>query len=131
MVESAKMEKKTRVTRPWEPAPLLTVKGEDPNYTYRWVDVGKLEKKLLEEWEVVQGVSKSGERGGSITLSDGTQIDSCIRKRELILCRMRKDRAEAREKYYRELRRKSMKRPKEELAESIGNSMIGDMTIRR
>ena len=84
-------------TKPWKPPTKLTVTGKDPAYAYRWIHVDNLDS-ALENWEVVKSQSK--ERLQSVTLSDGTPIDGVIKRGNLILCRMPKELAEQRNKYY-------------------------------
>lgn len=89
-------------TKPWRPASLLHVINKDPNFVYRWVREDNMEKAMLEGREPVRSTNKNGESAPFITLSDGTRIDGVVRKRRLILCKMPREMAEARDNYYQE-----------------------------
>lgn len=87
-----------KATTPWKPASILHVDDKDPNYNYKWCRRDTLDKRLAEGWEPVS--AKSGTKAGSMTLIDGTQLNNLICKRNLVLCRIPRERAKAREEYF-------------------------------
>lgn len=96
-------------TTPWKPYKRLNIPSylKDPRYVYRFVNTkkeGNQERKLAEGWEYDRQLTKKlAERnllGVTRSVNDGTPLDSLYRVRELIVMRMPKEMAEARNKYY-------------------------------
>jgi len=96
--------------RPWRPSGLTDIPKRflDSNYVYRFcsaTDVN-MQKKQSERWEVDKDVLPKMIKAGYNyvpTLNDGRGVDGTLKIRELILMRMRKDDAEERAKYFRNL----------------------------
>jgi len=116
MVE-IKVEEKTNVTKveppvqkqhtePWKPAKLLEVKPI-PGWRLHWVRMDDLERATAEGWEPVKGKDLTQR-----TTIDGTQMDSNVTKRELILCKMPEGRAKQMDAYF-------AKKSAEALSESV------------
>jgi hypothetical protein len=116
-------------TKPWEPAPLLPVSGKDPNYVYRWVRLDNLDKAMVEGWDPVKGVNKGKEEPPPILLLDGTQIDSAIRKRNLILCKMPKELADKRNAYYQARTDSLLEAQAEKFKEEVGGRTYGGIKV--
>jgi hypothetical protein len=96
-----------KTTTPWKPAKMLFVPEElkDPRFVYRFVNTkreGNELKKQQEGWEYDLELSKKLVRhfGETRKLEDGTPIDSVYRIRELVVMRMPKEMAQARNEYY-------------------------------
>ncbi len=95
---------KPRVSRPWKPASLLSVKKR-PGFRLRWCSESQLPKREAEGWVIVQDG-----KGGIVrkpfqdkTVLDTSGVTSAVRIRELILMEMPEAMAKSREKYFREL----------------------------
>lgn len=127
MTMTTPVKPKTPVTKPWEPASVLTVDRKDPNYRYRWCRKDILDKKLSEGWEVVKGTAKSTEASKCVTLMDGTTLDSTVQKRELILCRMPEEMAVSRAKYYADMTDSLVAAQKDDLERLMGSSALGSI----
>lgn len=88
-------------TTPWQPASILlvpeSVKAKYSGKRLRWVRKTDLDRKTAEGWTPIKE-SDSIKR----TIIDGTQMDSTIQKRELILCEMPEDLAKARDAFFAE-----------------------------
>jgi len=84
----------------WKPASVLTVTDKDPNYSYRWCRKDIIDKKMAEGWQVINKSTGDKIDAPVHTFMDGSQDDSTVQKRELILCRMPKEVAKARNDYY-------------------------------
>lgn len=118
------IEKKEQVTEPWTPAshldiPLkLRVYLEEQELKPRWKRFAELDKANLEGWkplEVTEDIQALLQR----TIIDGTQMNSYIRKRELILCVLPYERVKARQKYYDDLQKSSFPTTTEKYVEEI------------
>ena len=119
-------DNKIKPTQPWRPASHLNVTGKDPNFTYRWIRKDNLDKSLAEGWEVVtSGKVQNSEK----TAIDGSNIDSTIVKRNLILCRMPIEVKKSRDEYYRRLTDSSMQSEKELLDSSLGGYGYGSVKV--
>lgn len=125
-------------TTPWKPAPMLTVRGKDPNYRYRWVRKDLLDKRLEEGWEPIVNTSDPRVQAPETTIVDGTPMSTYVTKRGLILCRMPEERAVARSKYYRDMTDGSLTTVVDELKEKVGvdpntgkSLSFGNITIGR
>ncbi len=96
-----------KATTPWKPARFLDIPEEfkDPRFVYRFVNTkkeGNEVKKLNEGWEYDFELGKKLTQrfGKTRTIHDGTPIDSAYQIRELIVMRMPKEMAKARNEYY-------------------------------
>lgn len=104
---------KKEVTKPWEPASMLTVpksmidKIRAEGYGLRWCTEDNLSKSIAEGWQPVQGNAK--ELAPAARLIDGTQLTNIIRKGALILCKMPLTMIAEREKYFKNLQSESLK----------------------
>lgn len=103
------MKKEEKQSTPWQPAKYYDIPAylKDPRFVYRMVNTkkeGNELKKLQEGWEYdTELAAKLDKLYGKIrTLNDGTPIDSHYRIREMIVMRMPKEMADARNKYYME-----------------------------
>jgi len=85
---------KVTASEPWRPALLLQVKPI-PGFRLHWARQDELDRVLAEGWTPVKGKDLT-ER----TTIDGTQMDSNILKRELILVKMPEELAKQRDAYY-------------------------------
>lgn len=89
----------------FKPGDLLQILNRDPNYHYRWLNVTKIEKQGWTDhrnWEIIRSGNTSGEKAGIFGLSQkAAALDSMIRNGDLVLSRMPKEDAEARNEYYR------------------------------
>lgn len=95
---------KHKVTRPWEPAKLLDIPQhlKDPNFTYRFCNknaIGNIQKKEAEGWEIDKDLSKKLQQLQR-TINDGSKLDGTLQIREMIVMRMPKELAKARNEYY-------------------------------
>lgn len=113
---------KRPVTQPWQPARLLDVKNVNPNYLYRWVAKQNLTRKIAEGWEVITNANSSGENAPAVTLEDGTKITGVISKRNLILCKMPKELAASRQKYYEDINKNLLTQSIEEFKSTSNKS---------
>jgi hypothetical protein len=98
--------KKTKVTTPWKPSAILTVRKKEVGFRTRWVRQNLLEKKMAEGWEPVRAISggkMESNSANTVTLTDGSRLDSIVKRRNLILCRMPEELAEGREAYFANL----------------------------
>ena len=99
--------KKGRAT--WAPAKLMEVVDKDPSFVYRWLlnTPANLQKKRLEGWEVLSGVTKDQAKHIHPRLTDdGKPLTSVKEYRELVLGRLPKEQAEARREYFADLTRR-------------------------
>ncbi len=96
---------KKKATTPWKPARVLDIPKhlKDPAFVYRWVDKdkpGNVRKKLSEGWEIDKELTKK--MTGVRTATDGSNIDGTMQIREMIVMKIPKELAEARNKYFSE-----------------------------
>jgi hypothetical protein len=105
--EGASQETAKAATTPWKPAKMLYIPEEfkDSRFVYRFVNTkrdGNELKKQQEGWEYDIELSKKLVRhfGETRKLEDGTPIDNVYRIRELVVMRMPKEIAKARNEYY-------------------------------
>jgi hypothetical protein len=109
--EEKKEEPKKKATTPWKPAAITEIPGhlKDGRFTYRLCNtqkIGNIQRKLQEGWEIDRILSaKINDLYGGLarTIEDGSPMDSTVRMRELIVMRMPKEMAEARNEYYRKM----------------------------
>lgn len=96
--------KKMATSNEFKPQDILHIDGDD-RYAYRWLSVKKLEQNGWQDhrgWEVVRGMDADENEGGSKNFVDSVQaLDGTIRRGDLIMARMPKDKAEARNEYFR------------------------------
>ncbi len=128
-----KPAKKHRVTTPWKPATLLDIPEhlKDKDYVYRFCDrkrEGNIQKKLAEGWEIDKELSKKMKQAKP-TLEDGSNLDGTMGIRELVVMRMPKETAEARNKYYADKASGAMKNSAQELKKELGDAEYGDITV--
>lgn len=99
-VKPEETQVKKKPTTPWKQARILTgVKIRD-GFTGRWCRMDTIDKKLAEGWEFVKGAADTN---APITLIDGTKINNCIRRRNLILMEMPNEMVESRNEYFRQM----------------------------
>lgn len=126
--ENGEEEIKKSPTTPWRPAKRLNVPEDlkDPRFVYRFVNTrkeGNEVKKLDEGWEYDMELSEKLKARGLAplrSLSDGTPIDSAYRVRELIVMRMPKEMAAARNKYYQDKTNIDTNRMKASMRQNMG-----------
>lgn len=94
-------------TTPWNPVSLLKVVLKNKGMSARWCRKDILEKRRLEGWIPVS--YKDLEAESSLTMQDGESLDTTVQRRGLILCKMPKERIEARNQYYASLTQGAMK----------------------
>lgn len=90
----------------WQPAQRLNVVNRKPGFRYRWVDrdPANLEKKLAEGWVLVNGTSGKPEveHERRPHPSDGTDLTSAKRYRELVLMALPEELGKARDAFMAE-----------------------------
>ena len=96
------------IGKTWQPPDPLRVDYKDPNYAYRWVKEKNLEQKKYEGWVPVD--RESGKE--KYANPDGAHNDSFYHYRESILCKMPRDMARERNKFYRDRANKSLESAK-------------------
>lgn len=103
-------------SKSWRPAEALSVRGKDPNYTYRWCDkdAANIDKKLAEGWTF----AKEDHAVGGETLTTTTEY------RELVLMKLPKEDAEARHQYFQELTDKQTMGLKQKLKQDAQHAEI-------
>lgn len=115
--------KKHRVTTPWKPATLLDIPGQykDPDFIYRFCDKkrdGNIEKKIAEGWEIDNELSRKM-RQVKPTIEDGAALDTTTGIRELVVMRMRKETAQARNEYFAGLTEGALKKTADQLKQDL------------
>lgn len=118
-------------TKPWEPASVLHVGNKDARFVYRWISKDNAEKRAAEGWEILKGVSPDKAKGKSLTLADGTQLDSCVIVRNLVLARMPKEMAESRNEYYAKLSRDSMNAVHDKFRTDSAGQSYGKVEVKK
>ncbi len=111
-------------TQPWKPASYLNVPKElrKPGFRLRWVVKDQLEKKKEEGWTpVVRTGGRANALAPEKTVIDGTQIDTTVQKRTLILCEMPEETAKAREEFFAKLT--------EDSVEAMKNKFVEETTV--
>lgn len=128
-------EVKTPPTTPWKPASYLNVpsKYRKAGFRLRWVRKEDLDKKIEEGWSVVKG--EANKLAPEKTIIDGTQLDTTVQKRTLILCEISEEMAKAREAFFAKLTDDSMTTMKEKLMEETkvpghGSRAYGTIEIK-
>lgn len=99
----APSQTKQMVTGEFRPPDPLTVENRDPNFAYRWIRTDRLTNDGGDRrgWEPVRTGNTSGERGDMRSGLAGQGLDSTVRSNELTLARQEKEKAMARNAYYR------------------------------
>lgn len=82
------------ITRDWNRPDPLKVENQDPSKVYRWVDKSKFDQRMYEGW------SKTDPDNVKYANPDGAEHDGACKYRELTLCEMPREKAEARNHYY-------------------------------
>jgi len=121
--KETKVEAK-KPTQPWKPASYLNVPDalRRPGYRLRWVAKDQLDRKIEEGWiPVTKTKGASNIVAPEKTIIDGTQIDTTVQKRTLILCEMPEETAKAREEFFAKLTEDSI--------DSMKNKLIDETTI--
>ena len=115
-----------KATTPWRPARFLHIPEsmKDPRFVYRFVNTkreGNELKKLQEGWEYDYELGKklTQQFGQTRTIQDGTPIDTAYRIRELIVMRMPKEMAKARNDYYSKRGETNLRTMKESLQQGM------------
>lgn len=128
-------EIKTPPTTPWKPASYLNVpsKYRKPGFRLRWVRKDDLDKKIEEGWTPVVG--STNKIAPEKTIIDGTQLDTTVQKRTLILCEMPEEIAKAREAFFAKLTDESLTRMKDDYVEDTkvpghGSRAYGSIEIK-
>jgi hypothetical protein len=91
-----------QITRDWNRPDPLRVDQKNPEKSYRWVDKKKLEQRQHEGWSRVDPDSVKHKNPDSSDSSGSPQY------RELVLCEIPKEQAEARNRYYQEKAKRSI-----------------------
>jgi hypothetical protein len=89
---------KEEPTEPWKPA-LILAREPRPGVREKWVRVDLVDRFLAEGWKLVASEDDKTPR----TDIDGSQLDTSVRKRELVLMEIPEAVAKSRESYYRNL----------------------------
>lgn len=88
----------------WRPARKLDALGKDPGFRYRYVstDYANLQKKLSEGWQFVNtSTGVPGKHNPTAReISDGKQLDTVQKYRELVLMALPEDLAKERDAYH-------------------------------
>lgn len=92
-------------TTPWKPARVLDIPAElkDKRFTYRWASkrsVGRIQKLIAEGWEIDKEISSKLEGSLPSTMEDGSSLDGTVQRRELVVMRLPREMADARNAYY-------------------------------
>ena len=95
------------MNKSWEPAKVLEIPKRflDPNFVYRFASknqTGRIDKLKAEGWEIDHEVQKKVEKELQKTISDGKAVDTSLQVRELVLMRLPKEAADARNAYYKQ-----------------------------
>lgn len=103
-------------TQPWKPASFLKVdeRYHKPGFRQRWIRKDNLDKAMVEGWTPVtklKGISNAV--APEKTLIDGSQIDTTVQKRTLILCEMPEEIALARQEFFDKLTNSGLETMKE------------------
>ena len=102
LLDTAKkpVTKKGKTT--WKPANIMGLTNKDPNYSYKWAEATgqNIQRYIAEGWEVVDRTTDKVNALSSNTMDFGSQQDTTIRSREMILIRTPRENAEARKEYY-------------------------------
>lgn len=123
-----RLETQSKPSIPWKPARILDIPEDlkDSRFVYRFVNSkaeGNELKKQNEGWEydteVLRKMKEKGLFVGRRTLQDGTPTDSVYTLREMVLMRIPKEMAEARNKYYQERAEAKSKRFKQDFDAAI------------
>lgn len=89
----------------YQPADMLEVLNKDQRYAYKWLSVKQLEKNNWRDyrgWEIVKSIESSGEGSNENPLPHSNDpLDSTVRSGDLILGRMPREQADARNEFYR------------------------------
>jgi hypothetical protein len=138
MEEVEKKPEKPRIS--WKPARLLDIPEhmKDPAFTYRWVDKdkpGNVRKKLSEGWEIDKKLTKRLNEGDmTSTIEDGRSIDGTMGIRELVVMRIPRELAEARNEFYQSRSETSTQDKDGELRgtiKGIGGETYGNIEERK
>jgi len=124
---------KKKESVPWKPSKLLDIPEslKDPAFTYRWCDKdkpGNIRKKLSEGWIIDKDLMKKMEQ--VLTIEDGKPLDTTTGIRELIVMKIPKDKAEARNEFYQARGKLAMKKKQDELdneVRKIGGEIYGNI----
>ncbi len=93
-------------TQPWKPASFLKVERKylKSGFRQRWLRKDNLEKGMAEGWMPVQEQKgKSDVVAPEKTMIDGTQVDTTVQRRTLILCEIPEEIALSRERFFSKL----------------------------
>ena len=97
----------------YTPPDLLKVNDKDPNFTYRWIKIGAnvpiYGGQDVRGWELVRRGNSEKALDGLLSEFSVTALDSTFRVGDLVLARMPKENAEARNAAYLERNRTQMK----------------------
>jgi len=88
------------VTEPWRPQTFINTLGRDPNYAYKWGTIDNHDRNVMDGWEPVKWEDDDAPARLPGTVIDGTQYDSFVRRREMILYRMPKKLNQQMHEYY-------------------------------
>ena len=118
---------------PWRPAKILEIpeKFKDPRFCYRWVDkdkMGNVRKKRAEGWEIDTVLSKKLSNLPK-TIQDGSDTDSTVQVRELIVMRIPKELAEERNKFYASRSDDALKSEKQRFHGATDKQGYGKITV--
>jgi hypothetical protein len=94
----------------FKPVDPLTVRNADERYSYRWLNKAKLAKnggQNADGWEVDTSFGDNVEKAENKGFLDSSHsVDGTVTSGDLILARMPKERAEARNEYYQKKQKK-------------------------
>ena len=110
------------MNKPWEEPMLLDAKLKDSNFTLKWCHKEKMDKRRAEGWVPVS--YKELSNMSNLTIEDGKSLDSTVQVRELVLCKLPKDRKEERDKYYRDMANEFFRADRDEFLRNSGSGYI-------
>lgn len=123
-----------KMNQPWRPASILTARKKE-GMRSRWVRKDLLEKRIEEGWTPRISNTRSRIDSPENTMIDGKPLSSYVVKRNLILCDMPEEMAQAREAYYKKLADSGLEAQKNEFKNqtNIGGSSYayGDVRTER
>jgi len=110
-------------TEPWKPASILNV-DKIAGKRSKWVRKDLLEKRIAEGWTPREAKDTTPK-----TILDGSQQDSYVTKRNLILCDMPEARAKSRDAYYTKLTDGAMEESTENLKKKTHGETYGKIEV--
>ena len=137
----AKKPAKKKSYASWLPANVIEIpdRFKDPNFVYRcvnWHWTGRVLQKQNEHWIVDKELTKRMEAAGyamQSTLEYGKPQDGTLRFGELIVMKLPKEYAEARERYYKGMDplQNKLQEENDDLYQKTGGRSYGDIKLKK